>query len=63
MIDLLSDDLVVARRIMKQDPALRAVEAQSAFDSIQSAYEEIENKLEGAKRLHIQRFTTTEKDS
>lgn len=54
-IDLLSDDLVVSRRVLKQDSRLRAIRRESAFEAITSAYEEVEHKLERAKSLQILR--------
>lgn len=60
VIDLLSDDLVVSRQVLKQDSQRRAIEPESAFKAIASAYEEVEHKLERAKRLQILRFDPTE---
>lgn len=60
LIDLLSDELVVSKRILKQNPRRRAIDPDSAFQAIGSAYEEVRHKLEYAKRLQILRSDPSE---
>lgn len=55
VIDLLSDDLVVRKPMIKQGERSRAVDAESAYQAIIEAYEEVERKLARATRLYVLR--------
>jgi hypothetical protein len=44
-LDLLSDDLVVKKKVVLQDSRFRSVETQSAFAAIEEAYSELKDDL------------------
>lgn len=54
-IDLLSDDLVVRKPMVRQDVRSRTVVAESAYQAIIEAYAEVESKLARASRLYVLR--------
>lgn len=48
LVDVLSDKLIVKKRIMQQDSRTRALDPASAYFSISAAYAEISNELDHA---------------
>lgn len=54
-IDLLSDDLVVRKPMIKQGDRSRAVDAESAYQAIIEAHAQVEHKLARATRLYVLR--------
>ncbi len=54
-IDLLSDDLVVRKPMIRQDSRSRAVVAESAYEAISEAHAEVQHKLTRASRLYVLR--------
>ncbi len=55
IIDLLSDDLVVRKPMIKQDGRSRAVDPESAYQAIIEAHTQVEHKLARATRLYVLR--------
>lgn len=47
-IDLLNDQLIAHRQVMREDSRTRAIDSKSAFTAIESAYEELREDLEKA---------------
>jgi hypothetical protein len=56
-IDLLSDDLMVRKPMLRQEGRSRAVDAESAYQAIIEAHAEVEHKLARATRLYVLRST------
>jgi len=60
LIDLLSDRLVVKKKMVRQSPRTRAVVADSAYTAIEEAYEELKHKFNRASRFYVLREYTSE---
>lgn len=54
-IDLLSDDLTVRKNMIKQGGRSRAVEADSAYQAITEAHDELRHKFDRASRMYVLR--------
>jgi hypothetical protein len=50
-IDVLSDQLIARKRIVKHAPNSRALESGSAFEAIEEAFRELEQHVEAAARM------------
>ncbi len=52
-LDLLSDKLVMAKKIVRQSARSRALDNNSAYSAIQEAYNELSDELEAASSLEV----------
>lgn len=52
-IDLLSDELVVKKQVVKQDARFRSVDKNSAYRAIEEAYQELKEQLETAAGVSV----------
>lgn len=55
LVDLLSDNLVARKKMVRQNPLSRAVVADSAYGAIEEAYRELQHKFNRASSLYILR--------
>lgn len=51
-IDLLSDQLVAKKKMIKEDPRSRALAQESAYQAIEEAHEELKDKIERAASIY-----------
>lgn len=53
LIDLLSDDLVAKKKMVRQSLQSKAVVADSAYEAIEEAHRELRHKFDRASRFYI----------
>ncbi len=59
-IDVLNEQLVAKKKMIKEDPLSRALVKESAYEAIEEAYEELEEKIARAASIYADRRTDSE---
>ncbi len=55
VVDILNDQLVVNKKMIREDPQSRALVKESVYAAIEESYEELENKIERAVSIYASR--------
>lgn len=61
-IDLLNEQLVARKKMIKEDPHSRALVKESVYEAIEESYEELKEKITRAASIYASRRTDSEDD-